>query len=39
MNENINPNYGAEGVSPPIPGIEVKVYPQARRNENDKLLG
>ena len=39
MNENTNPNYGVKGDSPPIPGIEVKVYPQARRNENDKLLG
>ena len=37
MNENINPNYGAEGVSPPIPGLEVRVYPQAQRS--DKLLG
>ena len=39
MSENITNNAGTEAISPPIPSLEVRVYPQAKRNENDKLLG
>lgn len=39
MNEHTNNNTGTGAVSPPIPSIDVRVYPQAQRNENDKLLG
>lgn len=38
MSENITNNAGAEAVSPPIPSLDVKVYPQAKRNDKDKLL-
>ena len=39
MNDYTGSNTGAKSASPPIPSIEVRVYPQAQRNENDKLLG
>lgn len=39
MNENNTNHAGTDAVSPPIPSLEVRVYPQAKRNENDKLLG
>ena len=38
MSENMTNSAGTEAVSPPIPPIAVKVYPQTKRNENDKLL-
>ena len=40
MNENMNPGSGQqqEKQALPVPGLEVRVYPQAQRNENDKLL-
>lgn len=38
MSENMTNNTGTEAVSAPIPPIAVKVYPQTKRNENDKLL-
>ena len=39
MSENITNNAGTEAISPPIPSLDVRVYPQAKRNDKDKLLG
>lgn len=39
MNQHTDTKTGKGAISPPIPSIKVKVYPQAQRNENDKLLG
>ena len=40
MNENMNSGYGQqqEKRALPVPGLEVRVYPQAQRNEKDHLL-
>ena len=38
MNEGAHQGGDKAAVSAPVPNMDVRVYPQAQRNENDKLL-